>query len=388
MARRARLVAGIMSGTSADGIDVAVIELTADNRPRFVTASETPYDTQLRDRVLALAEPGGGTTQDIARLHHHLAIAYADALRETLRGAGLTGVDLIGCHGQTLAHLPREGVTFQAGSGPALAALTATPVVFDFRAGDVALGGQGAPLIPFVDWLLFGDLARDRGIAALNIGGIANVTILPAGSASARELIAFDTGPGNMLIDALARRLLGERRDDDGAAAAGGECNAQLLSEMLEHPYFQREAPKSAGREEFGEAFAERLLTLGAGLSTTDLLATATKLTAATIARELLPQADPFRVEQLLVSGGGAHNLTLLRMLRDALPGVLVRTTDEVGWPTDSKEAVGFALLADAAVRGVPAGLPNVTGAREPLVLGSIAPGRPPHPWPDWIALL
>jgi anhydro-N-acetylmuramic acid kinase len=294
-------------------------------------------------------------------------------------------VDLVGCHGQTVAHLPHEGVTFQAGSGPALAALTATPVVFDFRAGDVALGGQGAPLIPFVDWLLFGELARERPVAALNIGGIANVTILPAGLSSQQDLIAFDTGPGNMIIDALARQLLGERRDEAGATAAAGESHAQLLSDLLAHPYFQRELPKSAGREEFGATFTARVLELGAGLSTPDLLATATRLTATTIARALLQRPGPFDIERLIVSGGGARNPTLLRMLEDELPGVLVRTTDEFGWPSDSKEAVGFALLADAAVRGVPAGLPNVTGAGAALVLGALAPGRAPRPWPDWI---
>jgi anhydro-N-acetylmuramic acid kinase len=391
MAPRERLIAGIMSGTSADGIDVALVKLDPDDRPRCVASNEAPFGASLRERILALAEPGGGTTQDVARLHCQLATAYAHALHATLRVAGLERVDLIGCHGQTLAHLPHEGVTFQAGSGPALAALTGAPVVYDFRAGDIALGGQGAPLIPYVDWLLLRDLVREDTVASLNLGGIANVTILPAGLTSPRELVAFDTGPGNMVIDALAQRLLGATRDSDGALAAAGLSNDELLSELLTHPYFQRPLPKSAGREEFGAVFVDQLLERGAGLSAPDLLATATRLTAKSIANALfsLPawtgQGALQRVERLLVAGGGARNPTLLRMLRDELPNVRVQVIDDIGWPADGKEAIGFALLADAAVRGLPAGLPNVTGASAALVLGAIAPGRPPHVWPDWM---
>lgn len=389
---RPRLVAGIMSGTSVDAIDVALVRLDADDEPSLAHAAEWPFDDRLRTRTLAAGEAGGGSTAEIARLDAELAHGYALAIRETLAEAAIDerDLDLVGCHGQTVAHRPdaSPGTTLQLGSGTALAALLGVPVVHDFRAADVALGGQGAPLIPFVDFLLLRETARSRPVAALNIGGIANLTLLPQGTDDPVDLIAFDSGPGNMVIDALADWLLGERYDRDGAVAAAGVVDDELLAELLADPYFARPAPRSAGREQFGREFARTLAERGQAraLATADLLATATALTVRSIAHAVDAVPASHRPETLVVAGGGARNGTLMRMLRDALTDTELLPMEALGWPADGKEAVGFALLADAAVRGIPTGLPNVTGTREPLVLGAIAPGRPPRIWPDWIA--
>jgi anhydro-N-acetylmuramic acid kinase len=388
---RERLIAGIMSGTSVDAIDVALVRIDEGDRPHLVRASEHPFPNELRDRILVIAEPGGGDAQAVARLDFELARAYADALRAALDAGGLAPdvLDLIGCHGQTIVHLPDAPTpaTLQAGSGPALAALAGVPVVYDFRAADLALGGQGAPLIPFVDFLLFREMSRETCVGILNVGGIANVTLLPAGIDDPAQLVAFDTGPGNMVIDGVMRALTGDPYDRDGATAASGTVDDTLLASLLGYDYFRRELPKSTGREEFGARFVERLLHDAArqSLLPGDVVATAAALTAYSIAQAIRGAPATHQPGLLVVGGGGARNPTLLGMLAGALPGTLVRPIDDFGWPSDAKEAIGFAILADAAVRGVPASLPNVTGAREPFVLGAIAPGRRPRVWPDWI---
>jgi anhydro-N-acetylmuramic acid kinase len=388
---RERAVAGIMSGTSADGIDVAIVRLAMDHPPQLLGGHTSSFDPDLQVRVIATAEPGGGSAEEIARLDFALAAAYADAIRAASSAAllDMEAIDLIGCHGQTIAHLPRAcpPATLQAGSGPALAALTGIPVVFDFRAADVALGGQGAPLIPYVDWLLFRDHARDRPLGVLNLGGIANITLLPRGVDDPAQVIAFDTGPGNMVMDRLAREVLGEPFDRAGALAARGTVDELLLHDLLEHQYFSLPLPKSAGREEFGAAFVARVRGLARerGLEAADLMATAAALTARSVALSLDRVALGARPARLLLGGGGAHNATLRSMLAAAMPHTAIMAHEDFGLSGDLKEALGFALLADAAVRGVSAALPTVTGAREAYVLGAIAPGRAPRVWPDWI---
>jgi anhydro-N-acetylmuramic acid kinase len=388
---RERMIAGIMSGTSADGVDVALVALGPASRPTLVYAAVHPFDAATRAAILTLAEPDGGDARAVARLNFHLASAYAGALTATLAESGmpLERLDLIGCHGQTVAHLPNEVVpsTLQAGSGPALAALSGVPVVHDFRAADVALGGQGAPLIPFVDFLLFHERAASHNVGVLNLGGIANLTLLPAGVTDPTQVVAFDSGPANIVIDGVARVLAGEDYDRDGQLAAAGTVHEGLLAELLRHEYFNRPIPKSTGREEFGAPFVAALIESGRllNLADADLIATATMLTARSIARSLESVSGQHRPAELILGGGGALNPTLQAMLGSELPGVTLLRHEDVGWPSDSKEAIGFALLADAAVRAVPSALPNVTGTREPLVLGSLAPGRPPRVWPDWI---
>jgi anhydro-N-acetylmuramic acid kinase len=388
---RERLIAGIMSGTSADGVDVALVELDRTSRPTLVFAAVHPFDAATRAAILTMAEPDGGDARAVARLDFLLARAYADALSATLAEAGApsAALDLIGCHGQTIAHLPNDTMpsTLQAGSGPALAALSGVPVVYDFRAADVALGGQGAPLIPFVDYLLFHERAASHAVGVLNLGGIANLTLLPAGVTDPAQIVAFDSGPANIVIDGLTRVLAGADFDLNGELAAAGNVHDDLLVDLLQHEYFDRTPPKSTGREEFGAPFVAALIQRGKRLSISDvdLIATATMLTARSIASSLETVSEQHHPVELILGGGGAHNPTLRRMLGAELPDVALLRHEDVGWPSDAKEAIGFALLADAAVRAVPSALPNVTGTREPLVLGALAPGRPPRVWPDWI---
>jgi anhydro-N-acetylmuramic acid kinase len=253
---------------------------------------------------------------------------------------------------------------------------------------DVALGGQGAPLIPFVDFLLFHERAARHAVGVLNLGGIANLTLLPAGVTDPAQIVAFDSGPANIVIDGLMRVLIRENFDLDGQLAARGTVHDGLLADLLEHDYFSRALPKSTGREEFGAPFVAALIQHGESLSLSDadLIATATMLTARSIARSLEDVSEQHRPTELILGGGGASNPTLRQMLGAELPEVTLLRHEEAGWPSDAKEAIGFALLADAAVRAVPSALPNVTGTREPLVLGALAPGRPPRVWPDWIS--
>jgi len=388
---RERLIAGIMSGTSVDGVDVALVALDAASHPTLVHAAIHPFDAATRETILKHAEPDGGDARAVSYLDFHLAQVYADALSATLAEAGVPveRLDLIGCHGQTIAHLPNDAVpsTLQAGSGPALAALSGVPVVFDFRAADVVLGGQGAPLIPFVDFLLFRERAAHQPVGVLNLGGIANLSLLPASVTTPSQIVAYDSGPANIVIDALTRVLTGTDFDLNGEMAAVGSVNEELLAHLLEHEYFSMRLPKSTGREEFGAQFVAELIDRGErlGLSEEDLIATATMLTARSIARSLELVPVEHRPTELIIGGGGAFNPTLRKMLAAELRDVSMLRLEDVGWPSDTKEAIGFALLADAAVRAVPAALPNVTGTREPLVLGAIAPGRPPRVWPDWI---
>ncbi len=352
-------VSGIMSGTSLDGIDVAVVELPAIRVLKFISV---PYPAKIRERLLAVSDAVTHTAE-ISRLNFEIAELYARAVNR----AG--PVDLIGCHGQTIYHEGRSN-TLQIGEPAVLAERTGAPVVSNFRARDIAAGGQGAPLVPFVDYRLFRHKTRRR--IALNIGGIANITVIPAG-ARPEDVVAFDTGPGNMVIDALAREASGGklRYDRGGRIASAGTVDRALLDELLRDPYYRRLPPKSAGREQYGVEFVERMKRPGRSLP--DLVATATAFTAATIAIGVGPQnvgAD------LIVSGGGAHNPRILANLAAFLPDVTVATSSDFGVDVDAKEAIAFAILAYETWRGRPANLPSATGARAAVLLGSITPTR------------
>ena len=347
-------VAGVMSGTSLDGIDVAIVEI----RGRRVTSigfQSMPYSGKVRRAILGVSNTTT-TTREISRLNFLLGELYARAVERACRRFG--PVELIGCHGQTIYH---EGGahTLQIGEAAVIAERTGVPVVSDFRPRDIAAGGQGAPLVPFVDCLLFGSSRRTR--VALNIGGIANITVIPAG-------IAFDTGPGNMVMDALVRDYTGGRQsfDRDGRIAAQGCVNRQLLDRLLGDPYYRRKPPKSAGREQYGAEFAARLKQTGLPLP--DLIATATVLTAATIAGGVAP----YRAEEVIVSGGGAHNPRIMAHLAGFLPAVRLATSADYGINVDAKEAIAFAVLAYQTWRGRPSNLPPATGARHAVILGKL----------------
>jgi anhydro-N-acetylmuramic acid kinase len=346
-----------MSGTSLDGIDVAVVEI-GGRRVETIGFVCTPYSEAIRSAILGVDRPKG-----LSYLNFQLGELYAHAVLRAVRRYG--PVELIGCHGQTIYH---EGGahTLQIGEAAVVAERTGVPVVSNFRARDIAAGGEGAPLVPYVDYLLFRHPKRAR--IALNIGGIANITVIPAGAAPG-DVVAFDTGPGNMVIDALAREM-GMPCDRGGKIAASGRVDRALLDELLADPYYRRQPPKSAGREQYGAEFVARMKKSGAPIP--DLIATATVLTAATVAMGVgRPGSCP---TDLIVSGGGVHNPQIMAHLAGFLPGVTISTSTDHGIDADAKEAIAFAVLAYQTWRKKASNLPSATGARHAVVLGNITP--------------
>lgn len=372
-------VAGIMSGTSLDGIDVAIVEIRGRHLETLGFRT-TPYPSAIRDRLLSLygavLPPGGPSARRgsavgplpvevISSLNFELGELYAKAALRAMARFGK--VELIGCHGQTVYHEGRRH-TLQLGEAAVIAERTGVPVVSNFRARDIAAGGEGAPLVPFVDYLLFRHTSRTR--IALNIGGIANITVIPSG-AKPEQVIAYDTGPGNMAIDALAQEhSKGKLRfDRDGKIAASGKIDVALLDALAKDPYYRRKPPKSAGREQYGAEFVARLLVSKHPLP--DLIATATALTARTIALAVRQHQDA-RTD-LIVSGGGVRNPQLMAYLAAYLPEVAIYSSDELGVNADAKEAIAFAVLADATWRRRASNLPSATGARHATILGDVS---------------
>jgi anhydro-N-acetylmuramic acid kinase len=362
-------VAGIMSGTSLDGVDVAVVDIHK-SKIETVAHRSTPYPQEIRKAILAVSNTTT-TTAAISLLNFQLGEIYAEAVRRA--GVPLKTIKLIGCHGQTIFHQGAKPVnTMQIGEAAVIAERTGIPVVSDFRVRDVAAGGQGAPLVPFVDFLLFRH--KKKGRIALNLGGIANFTLIPA-NAKPDEVIAFDTGPGNMVIDALTTELTGGKQlfDRGGAIAAAAHVDRKLLDRLLRDSYYKRKPPKSAGREQYGDEFVAKLR--ATGLLLPDLIATATALTAATVALGIRQVVKPeMRVSELIVSGGGMHNRQLMGNLAALLPELRIATTNEFGIDGDAKEAIAFAVLAYRTHQGRPGNLPGATGAKHPVVLGKLTP--------------
>lgn len=374
-------VIGLMSGTSLDGVDAALIEIdgsTADLAWSLVAFRTIPYDARQREQIHAGITQGNA--ESLCRLHADLGEWFAAAAAELCHGCGvpLERVELIGSHGQTLWHEPpgaRRGATLQLACPATIAERTGIPVVSDFRTRDVAAGGQGAPLVPWADRYLY---SATHPRALLNIGGMANVTFVPA-RGSADALLAFDTGPGNALIDAAAQLASDGREtfDDSGRRARTGHIDEALLAALRAHPFFAQTPPKSTGREVFGRPFVEALVRERSPVTPEDwssLIATFTALTAVTIADALHQWILPRGVAELVVTGGGARNECLLDMIAARVP-VPVRPGEAVGIDADAKEAVAFAALAWAHVRGLPGNVPEATGAAGPRVLGSYTPG-------------
>lgn len=437
-----RLAVGLMSGTSMDGIDAALVRISGPPekpRVRLLAFSTTPYLDWLRERLLALASGDGTTAEELSRINTQLGSLFAEAAINVCRKKRLNPKKLlvIGSHGQTIHHCgapspgaitqfmnlymrllrkmqsiavrrgidltPREGVavgfdvtafpelraelsdkdmiwlqtmglphTLQIAESAVIAERTGVLVVADFRTADMAAGGQGAPLVPMVDYLLLRHAREGR--VALNIGGIANFTVIPAG-AKPEDVFGFDTGPGNMVMDALARHFTKGRESYDagGRVASRGKVDEPVLTEALADPFFRRKPPKSAGREQFGQGFMDNHFLTRRRLRFEDAVRTATELTARTITDALERFVFPrVRVHRLVVSGGGARNKFLLKRLADLLPRLKVELSDRYGLPVDAKEAIAFAILADRTMRGLPGNLPSVTGARRPVVLGKL----------------
>ena len=383
------IVAGVMSGTSADGIDVAIIRVQGRgfrSRLELLAHYHFPYAAEVRRTVLAAMNATSAKVADLSRLNFLLGELYADAVRAAQRRARLQ-CDLVGCHGQTLYHqgtaapfLGRQlTCTWQTGEAAIIAAKLGIPVVSDFRPADMAVGGKGAPLVPFLDYVLYRH--RRYGRIAQNLGGIANLTAIPP-RAQPEQVIAFDTGPGNMVIDAVTEHLFGKPYDRNGRLAARGLPNERVLRELLKHPFFRQKPPKTAGREQFGRDFVRGFLRLCQRLNQHDIVATATALTAQSIGvavrKFVLPLVEPpGRFRELIVSGGGSKNLTLMRMIREELGPLKlrVRISDDLGMPSEAKEAAAFALLAYETWRRLPSNVPSATGAERPAILGKISYG-------------
>ncbi|MGD1073584.1 MAG: anhydro-N-acetylmuramic acid kinase [Bryobacteraceae bacterium] len=361
-------IAGIMSGTSLDGIDVAIVDVSK-KEVRTVAWLTTPYPDATRKRILAVSLQC--PAQVISRLNFELGELYSRAVLATFRKHKLPAesLELVGCHGQTIYHEGSGSApnTLQIGEASVIAERLGVPVVSDFRTRDIAAGGQGAPLVPFVDYLFFRSKTINR--VSLNIGGIANITVLPW-NARPEEVTAFDTGPGNMVVDHLVERLTeGKRRfDRNGAIAARGRVRRELLDSLIDDPYLAAKPPKTAGREQYGEAFVAKLLATEFPLE--DLIATATAFTAATISigvKRFAPAA-----QELIAAGGGTHNRQLMAQIAAFLQGVRLMTSAEFGIDPDAKEAIAFAILAYRTWRREPGNLPSCTGARKAVVLGKV----------------
>jgi anhydro-N-acetylmuramic acid kinase len=371
------LFIGIMTGTSMDAIDIVIARF--DSSAHVISEYSSPIQSELRKTLLDLATKKETEIDLFVITHFRLAQEYADAVKQALVQATLSPSDIraIGLHGQTIRHLPKQGATFQLGSGPALAALTGIDVVSDFRSADVALGGEGAPLVPMFDYHFLRSNSVNRII--LNIGGIANMTFLPAGCGE-EDVIAFDSGPGNMIIDALAKKYFKKDFDASGSFARGGEPDIELLSELISNQYFTQAPPKSTGRELFGEQFTE-IFNKNIGknsLTPQNAIRTATELTAVSIAEAMLflpQQIVKKHPTEIIASGGGVKNTFLCERIKELLPEMTFHISYEFGIPSQAKEALAFAWFAKAFLDGEHIHLPKTTGASKKILLGSLARG-------------
>ena len=374
-----RYAIGLMSGSSCDGVGAALVRLKGTGpglHMKLIQFKTFPYAGALRRRLLAPRMD----SQEICALNFELGEEMAKAVANLVnvaRNDELVEVDFVASSGHTVAHLPpRNGGavgTLQIGEPAVIAERTSLPVVSDFRQRDMAAGGQGAPLVPYADWLLFH--REDRTVAFLNIGGIANITVVPP---ALEDVLAFDTGPANMAIDGAVRLLgkTGEEMDRDGIAASHGIVIDEFLEYLLDHPYFAEEPPKSTGREEFGpEVYLRDALASRKDHPYEDLIATVTTAVAYSIVRAINRYVKPnYDISRLIVSGGGAHNNALLKRIRQGIPDVKIRKTDRYGIPVDAKEAVAFAILGNETLCNTPANVPHATGAKRSVVLGKITP--------------
>ena len=375
------LCLGMISGTSVDGIDVAVVRIDGharEARVELLAFATVPYPDAVRAELLRLYDDQRNAVARLCSLNVLVGHCFAEAAATVLDETGIdpARIAVVGSHGQTVWHQPEAAPddalitpsTLQIGEPAVIAARLGVPVMADFRVADMAVGGQGAPLAPYLDWAIFSDPALNRCVQ--NIGGIGNVTWLPAGGAVG-DVVAFDTGPGNMLVDALVERLTqGEQTyDADGLIGLQGRVDGELLAHLLADPYLDQPPPKTTGREYYGAAMVEDILSRKP--LSPDLVATATAFTAHSIAdayRRWLPELP----DEVYVNGGGARNPLLMRMLADALDGIPVRATDELGVDADAKEAIAFALMAHDGLAGLPTNIPGATGASRAVSLGKL----------------
>ena len=384
--KNTRIVAGLMSGTSLDGVDAALARLTGSGKDQEIELLDfvsIPYQDSLRALLLKNSQPASSSVLEIAQLNVRLAHVYAEAIASLLTQAHLetSELDAVGCHGQTIYHVPDAELcagqltrsTLQIGDPSTLANLLSTTVVGDFRLADMALGGQGAPLVPYFDYVYFSHPHENRVL--LNIGGIGNLSVLPAGGVS-DKVMAFDTGPGNMISDAVVQHFWDQPYDEGGELASRGSVHAELLHFLLDDPYYDRVPPKSTGREFYNQEFVDRLLEKASSLQVArpeDIVATVAMFTVKTIARAYKDFVEPNTdVQRIIASGGGVHNAFIMKELQASLPAVKVESMQDFGLNPDAKEALCFAVLAHETLNGVASNVPSATGAARPAILGKI----------------
>jgi anhydro-N-acetylmuramic acid kinase len=370
-----------MSGTSADGVDAALVDISERSgkiKVHLLAFLTRPYPRMLRNRLLFVSEPGGGNTAELTELNFRVGEVFAQAALDVCAHAGVavSRMKFIASHGQTVAHLPARGATLQIGEGSVIAIRTGVPVVYDFRPADMIRGGQGAPLTPLADFHFFRHPKKNRAI--VNIGGITNVTILRGGIKSIEEIIGFDTGFGNMALDGMARLITGGKMscDKNGRLARSGKIREDWMGKILSHPFFLKKPPKSAGREEFGANYQKDLrvqLNLKTYRDRIDLLSTLTAAIPRTVLHGITRFALPInKVDEVLLCGGGAHNPVLLKHFIETMRPATVKLTDEYGVPGDAREAMAFALLGYLTMKRKPGNVPSVTGASQQSILGKI----------------
>ena len=373
-------VLGLSSGTSADGIDAAIVKISGPDNMEISPEhfSVVPFPPEVRQALLESAAAQKNLVEYLARLNFLLGELLAEAALEVMEKSKIK-VDLIGSHGQTIRHLPeaqdflgrKVRASWQIGEGDVIAKKTGIATICDFRAGDIAVGGAGAPLTPYVNYLLFGN---QKATAVLNIGGIANLSAWPK-KGDWKDIIGFDCGPGNMVIDGLMKILFEQAYDQEGLTAKSGKVNRELLNELLAHPFFGKHPPKSTGREEFGERYARMVKEQGEihEASSQDLIATASEMTVQAIRDSYRRFIRPeFEIEELYLTGGGSYNRYFEGRLEELFKGIKIMTLEKRGFDRKGLEAVSFAVLAYLAIHNLPANLPQVTGAKKRAVLGKI----------------
>ncbi len=384
--KKKRKIIGLMSGTSCDGVDLALIEIEGSGACfNFLHGFHKPYSEEQKNIILSSVDPHHSRLEMISQINFYLAHIWSDAINEMLKKLNISSndIDLIGSHGQTIFHQPelkqfvdkKIRSTLQLGDPGALAQLTGITTVGDFRVADVAVGGQGAPLVPYFDWLFFKPLKRN--VLSLNIGGISNVTFIPA-NGDLQKVIAFDCGPGNMLIDQLMQRLYEKPFDENGRIAKIGKFSERIFNHLLKiDDFIKKEPPRSTGREHYGKEFVLRILrkSLRSRIQEPDIIHTVTDYTAYAISDAYENFIKPNRkADLLIVGGGGSHNPFILKSLSKYFQNVEVRKTLDFGLNEDFKEAICFAVLANELIESRPTNLPQVTGAEKPVLLGKICP--------------
>lgn len=385
MNKEEKLVIGLMSGTSADGVDAVLVRITGhgiNTRIQQLAYVSPPYTEEVRERILKVAGGEFGGSHELCLMNVLLSEIAADACEELIEKAGVRkeDIDLIGTHGQTIWHIPvaenylgREiRATYQIGEASVLTERIGAVTVSDFRVRDMAAGGLGAPLVPYTEYILYSDPERNVGLQ--NIGGIGNITVLPKGG-KLDDLTAFDTGPGNMMMDNVISRITNGkmRYDEGGKVAAKGKVSSELLDELMKDPYLKKLPPKTTGREYYGNDYVDKIMqkALELGLSGEDTLSTVTMFTAKCIAHSA-QNLCPVKPERLIVGGGGSLNPTLMNYIRECLPDTEVMTNEDLGFDSSAKEAIAFALLANETIHSMCNNAPAATGASHPVIMGKI----------------